>query len=167
MLTITKEFHFSASHVLEGLPSWHPCARMHGHNYVVVLELRASRDRLTPSGFVRDYRDLDEFKQWVDKTLDHRHLNESMEWNPTSENLAIWIYERWIEDFPELTAVRVCETAKTTAEYRPGALSELTAGALNTRRVTTAPSFPGTRVARTGVLIGDGPERIGRQASGT
>lgn len=43
MLTITKGFHFSASHVLDRLPSWHPCARMHGHNYVVVLELPAPR----------------------------------------------------------------------------------------------------------------------------
>lgn len=119
MLKITKEFHFSASHVLDGLPRWHPCSRMHGHNYVVVLELSASPERLVPPGFVRDYLDLDTFKQWVDKTLDHRHLNEAMENVPTSENLAIWIYERWIGDIPELTAVKVCETAKTTAEYRP------------------------------------------------
>ncbi|WP_189267921.1 6-pyruvoyl trahydropterin synthase family protein, partial [Streptomyces fuscichromogenes] len=59
MFTITKEFHFSASHVLDQLPSWHPCARMHGHNYIVVLELSAADDALTPPGFVRDYRDLD------------------------------------------------------------------------------------------------------------
>lgn len=78
MLTITKEFHFSASHVLDRLPSWHPCARMHGHNYVVVLELSARREDLTDAGFVRDYRELDAFKQWMDDTLDHRHLNEAM-----------------------------------------------------------------------------------------
>ena len=51
MFTITKEFHFSASHVLDRLPSWHPCARMHGHNYVVVLELSARPDQLTEAGF--------------------------------------------------------------------------------------------------------------------
>jgi 6-pyruvoyltetrahydropterin/6-carboxytetrahydropterin synthase len=78
MLTITKEFHFSASHVLDRLPSWHPCARMHGHNYVVVLELSARREDLTEAGFVRDYRELDAFKKWMDDTLDHRHLNEAM-----------------------------------------------------------------------------------------
>lgn len=78
MLTITKEFHFSASHVLDRLPSWHPCARMHGHNYTVVLELSARREVLTETGFVRDYRDLDTFKKWMDETLDHRHLNEAM-----------------------------------------------------------------------------------------
>lgn len=78
MLTITKEFHFSASHVLDRLPSWHPCARMHGHNYIVVLELSARREDLTEAGFVRDYRELDAFKKWMDDTLDHRHLNEAM-----------------------------------------------------------------------------------------
>ena len=78
MLTITKEFHFSASHVLDRLPAWHQCARMHGHNYIVVLELSAPRDALTEAGFVRDYRELDAFKKWMDETLDHRHLNEVM-----------------------------------------------------------------------------------------
>ena len=39
MYRITKEFHFSASHQLKDLPDDHPCARMHGHNYVVVIEL--------------------------------------------------------------------------------------------------------------------------------
>ncbi|MCF4121286.1 6-carboxytetrahydropterin synthase [Antribacter sp. KLBMP9083] len=122
MLRITKEFHFSASHVLDGLPSWHPCARMHGHNYVVVLELSARQEDLVGPGFVRDYRDLDDFKKWVDHTLDHRHLNESMGGGgpPTAENLSTWIFGRWIDRYPDLTAVRVSETPKTWAEYRPG-----------------------------------------------
>jgi 6-pyruvoyltetrahydropterin/6-carboxytetrahydropterin synthase len=119
MLTITKEFHFSASHVLEGLPRWHPCSRLHGHNYAVVLELSAPDDRLVPPGFVRDYNDLDTFKQWMDKTLDHRHLNDVMEVQPTSEALARWVYDHWIEEFPELAAVKVYETPRTSAEYRP------------------------------------------------
>ncbi|GAB3166104.1 hypothetical protein GCM10027059_24680 [Myceligenerans halotolerans] len=78
MLRITKEFHFSASHVLDELPEWHPCARNHGHNYIVMLELSARAGDLTGPGFVRDYRDLDSFKKWVDETLDHRHLNDVM-----------------------------------------------------------------------------------------
>jgi 6-pyruvoyltetrahydropterin/6-carboxytetrahydropterin synthase len=122
MLTITKEFHFSASHVLDRLPSWHPCARMHGHNYIVVLELSAGRDELTEAGFVRDFRELDAFKKWMDDTLDHRHLNDTMGGgvSPSAENLAVWLFETWIERLPELTAVRISETPKTWAEYRPG-----------------------------------------------
>ncbi|MCX5234985.1 6-carboxytetrahydropterin synthase [Streptomyces prunicolor] len=121
MLTITKEFHFSASHVLDRLPSWHPCARMHGHNYIVVLELSAPLEDLTEAGFVRDYRELDAFKKWMDETLDHRHLNEAMGGgiSPSAENLAVWIFDLWTDRFPELTAVKVSETLKTWAEYRP------------------------------------------------
>jgi 6-pyruvoyltetrahydropterin/6-carboxytetrahydropterin synthase len=94
---------------------------MHGHNYVVVLELSARREDLTEAGFVRDYRELDAFKKWMDDTLDHRHLNEAMGGgiSPSAENLAAWIFDLWIERFPELTAVKVSETPKTWAEYRP------------------------------------------------
>ncbi|MEU2250343.1 6-carboxytetrahydropterin synthase [Streptomyces sp. NPDC019224] len=120
MFSISKEFHFSASHVLDRLPKWHPCARLHGHNYVVVLELSAEDDDLNDVGFVRDYRDLDAFKKWMDATLDHRHLNESMGGggSPTAENIAKWIYDTWCQDLPELSAVRVSETPKTWATYR-------------------------------------------------
>ncbi|WP_344102545.1 6-pyruvoyl tetrahydropterin synthase family protein [Myceligenerans crystallogenes] len=126
MLRITKEFHFSASHVIEGLPTWHPCARMHGHNYVVALELSARKEDLKGPGFVRDYRELDAFKRWIDDTLDHRHLNEAMNEAmgggsaPTAENLCTWIFDLWKTRLPELTAVRVDETPKTSAVYRPG-----------------------------------------------
>lgn len=121
MFTITKEFHFSASHVLDRLPSWHKCARLHGHNYVVVLELSAPADALTDAGFVRDYSDLDAFRKWMDATLDHRHLNEAMGGgiSPSAENLAKWIFDHWIGELPELTAVKVSETPKTWAAYRP------------------------------------------------
>jgi 6-pyruvoyltetrahydropterin/6-carboxytetrahydropterin synthase len=120
MLTITKEFAFSASHVLDRLPTWHPCARMHGHNYLVRLELSAPREALDDTGFVRDYRDLDDFKKWMDETLDHRHLNEAMGGcSPSAENLAVWIFDLWSPRIPELTAVHVSETPKTWAVYRP------------------------------------------------
>lgn len=122
MLTITKEFAFSASHVLDRLPAWHPCARMHGHNYTVLLELAAPEAALTEAGFVRDYRDLDPFKKWMDETLDHRHLNETMGGgcSPSAENLAMWIFKLWAGRIPELAAVHVSETPKTWAVYRPG-----------------------------------------------
>ncbi|MFE9018924.1 6-pyruvoyl tetrahydropterin synthase family protein [Streptomyces sp. NPDC007808] len=122
MLSITKEFHFSASHRLAGLPPDHPCGRLHGHNYVVVLELSATEDDLTGPGFVRDYGELGVFKKWLDDTVDHRHLNDVLTGtNPSAEHIAMWIYRTWAADFPELTAVRVSETPKTWATYRPAA----------------------------------------------
>ncbi|WP_405709708.1 MULTISPECIES: 6-pyruvoyl trahydropterin synthase family protein [unclassified Streptomyces] len=122
MLSITKEFHFSASHRLAGLPPDHQCGRLHGHNYIVVLELSARPDQLTGPGFVRDYGELSVFKKWLDDTIDHRHLNDVLpDLNPTAEHLAMWIHRTWAPDLPELTAVRVSETPKTWATYRPAA----------------------------------------------
>jgi 6-pyruvoyltetrahydropterin/6-carboxytetrahydropterin synthase len=116
---ISKEFHFSASHRLTGLPQDHPCSRLHGHNYAVSLELSAPDGGLDEAGFVRDYGDLADFKKWLDHELDHRHLNEVVGLNPSAENLSRWMYQAWSERLPELAAVRVSETAKTWAEYRP------------------------------------------------
>ncbi|MDK9708083.1 MAG: 6-pyruvoyl tetrahydropterin synthase family protein [Desulforhopalus sp.] len=118
MYTINKEFAFSASHQLLGLPDGHPCARLHGHNYTVQVELQASE--LNAYGFVRDYRELVAFKDYLEEEIDHRHLNDLFgDDSVTAEKLArrffTWCKDRW----PEVSAVRVSETPKTWAEYRP------------------------------------------------
>ncbi|MEV0680143.1 6-carboxytetrahydropterin synthase [Actinosynnema sp. NPDC050436] len=119
MLIISKEFHFSASHVLHELPEGHQCGRMHGHNYVVVIELSAPPDQLTRAGFVRDFGELGAVKSWIDDEVDHRHLNDVLgELNPSAEHIARWIFDQWKEKFPELSAVKVSETPRTWAEYR-------------------------------------------------
>ena len=118
MFTIRKEFHFSASHVLKHLPENHPCSRMHGHNYIVTVELRTKKKRdLTEAGFVCDYRALEPIKKYIDDTLDHRHLNDIFPFNPTAEFLAEEIYKQFKERFPRLWAVEVSETPKTNARY--------------------------------------------------
>lgn len=115
MYTITKEFQFSASHQLQGLPDAHPCSRLHGHNYRVEFVLRSAE--LSSVGFVRDYRVLDVCKQYLDSTLDHRHLNDVLPVNPTAELLAEHLYYAFKPEIPELVCVRVSETEKTWAEY--------------------------------------------------
>jgi 6-pyruvoyltetrahydropterin/6-carboxytetrahydropterin synthase len=113
---IEKEFSFSAAHYLERLPPEHPCARIHGHNYRVILRLAASSvDRI---GFVRDYHDLDSVKKLLDLTLDHRILNEVWpEMNPTAENIAKRLFDEFRTYFPELVELGVSETDKTWAWY--------------------------------------------------
>ena len=118
MYTISKQFHFSASHQLLNLPNTHPCARLHGHNYIVEVVLES--EMLNKYGFVRDYTDLDELKGFIDDNLDHRHLNDVLGHdNTTAEALAKFIYE-WAEPkWPELSIVRISETPKTWASYTP------------------------------------------------
>lgn len=117
MYIITKQFSFSASHVLENLPEGHPCTRLHGHNYVVELVLEGMD--LNESGFVRDYLELAPFKSFIEEKLEHRHLNDVVDGPTSAENLARFLYEFARGLWPEVTAVRVSETPKTWAEYRP------------------------------------------------
>ncbi len=118
MFRICKAFRFSASHQLSGLPQEHPCSRLHGHNYLVEVELQSAQ--VDGVGFVLDYRAMDAFKGWLNGVLDHRHLNDCMTSNPTAESLAFELFQqatRLLGD--RVCAVRVRETDATLAEYRP------------------------------------------------
>ena len=118
MFRISKEYHFSASHQLLHLAADHPCARLHGHNYIVEVELQSQT--LNADGFVRDYRELDALKQYIDERFDHRHLNEILgDDHVTAELIAQHFYDWCKARWPEVVAVRVRETPKTMAEYRP------------------------------------------------
>ena len=88
--TVSKQFTFSASHQLTGLPEDHPCSRLHGHNYIVEVTYSGVPDEV---GFVIDYRDLEPLKRLFDDVLDHRHLNDVVEFNPTAENLSRYVLQ--------------------------------------------------------------------------
>lgn len=117
MYRISKEYHFSASHVLEGLRPGHPCGRLHGHNYEVRLTLES--EELDGHGFVIDYGDLDPFAHVIATTYDHRHLNDVLDGQPSAENLARTLYgiAKYRLGWLNVVSVEVKETKKTTAEY--------------------------------------------------
>ncbi len=118
MYRITKEFHFSASHQLFGLAEDHQCARLHGHNYIAVIELAS--EGLNAHGFVRDYLELAPLKRYIDDELDHRHLNDVLgDECVTAERMAKHLYDWCAARWPETAAVKISETPKTWAEYRP------------------------------------------------
>jgi len=115
MYKISKQFSFSASHILEGLPADHPCTRLHGHNYIVTVHLKS--ETLDDKGFVKDYRELNVIKDYIDKHLDHRHLNDVFKVNPTAENIARELFEIFVKIIPQIYAIEVSETPKTSAMY--------------------------------------------------
>lgn len=120
--TIAKTFEFSASHQLFGLEDGHKCSRLHGHNYRVTIEVTGPLDG---NEMVLDYGRLDPFNDWLKGEVDHRHLNDLVDFNPTAERLAEWFYdhaERLLPPLPvgvRITATRVMETTRTSAEFRP------------------------------------------------
>jgi 6-pyruvoyltetrahydropterin/6-carboxytetrahydropterin synthase len=122
MYAISKSFGFAASHQLEALPASHPCSRLHGHNYQVVVELEAAM--VDTVGMVYDYRKLAPFKAWLDGHLDHTHLNDVMAGEPTAEHLAALLYqvaagELELPEHVSVAGVGVAETPTTWAWFRP------------------------------------------------
>lgn len=122
MYRISKDFSFAASHRLGGLPPGHKCARTHGHNYIVRIEL--ARTALSSIGFVRDYEELSAVGEWLTNTWDHRDLNEVTTYEPTAENLAraLWdvVTDLLIHQDDEQVSVGVSETPRTWAWYSEG-----------------------------------------------
>jgi 6-pyruvoyltetrahydropterin/6-carboxytetrahydropterin synthase len=117
MKTISKEFHFSAAHRLDGLPEDHPCSRLHGHNYILKVFLKGDTNDV---GFIQDYRELDKIKKYVDDVLDHQYLNEVFPMhNTTVENITEILFGYFKLDYPLLCAIELSETPKTNCRYEP------------------------------------------------
>jgi len=116
-MELRKTFQFEAAHLLPKLPKSHKCRRLHGHSFQV--ELGVTGDCEPELGWVMDYAEIAEaFKPILEK-LDHYYLNEipGLE-NPTSENIAIWIWKKLKRRLPLLTEVVVAETCTARCVYR-------------------------------------------------
>src|SRR5262245_19284817 len=117
IVELRKSFQFEAAHLLPNLPDDHKCRRLHGHSFQVEIAVAGECDpRL---GWLIDYADLvAAFKPIWDR-LDHRYLNElsGLE-NPTSENIAAWIWRELKPHLPLLVEVVVAETCTARCVYR-------------------------------------------------
>ena len=116
-MELRKTFQFEAAHLLPHLPAAHKRHRLHGHSFKVELAVEGDCD---PNlGWVIDYAEISRaFKPILDK-LDHFYLNEipGLE-NPTSENIAIWIWQRLKPKLPLLSEIVVAETCAARCVYR-------------------------------------------------
>src|SRR5688500_16133357 len=116
-MDIFKEFTIEAAHRLPNVPAGHKCARLHGHSFRIEIHVRGPLGSRT--GWVLDFADLKSACQPLFDQPDHHYLNEidGLE-NPTSENLAIWIWDRVHPGRPLLSKVVVRETCTTGCVYR-------------------------------------------------
>jgi 6-pyruvoyltetrahydropterin/6-carboxytetrahydropterin synthase len=116
-MDIYKEFHFEAAHHLPNVPVGHKCARLHGHSFHVRVFLSGPIGE--HSGWVMDFAELKKVFAPLHDQLDHHYLNEipGLE-NPTSENIAHWIWHELADNLPLLSAVEVRETCTSGCIYR-------------------------------------------------
>ena len=116
-MEISKTFRIEAAHRLPNVPDGHKCSRLHGHSFAIAIHVSGPLDPAL--GWVMDYADLKAAFAPLYDQLDHRYLNEvpGLE-NPTSEQLARWIWDRLAPRLPLLSKVVVNETCTTACEYR-------------------------------------------------
>ena len=116
-MDIYKEFHFEAAHLLPNVPPGHKCARLHGHSFQVRLSV--SGDAVEPTGWVMDFSDIKASFKPVLEQLDHYYLNDipGLD-NPTSENIARWIWRKLKPGLPQLSQVEIRETCTSGCIYR-------------------------------------------------
>jgi 6-pyruvoyltetrahydropterin/6-carboxytetrahydropterin synthase len=117
---IFKEFSFEAAHRLPNVPDGHKCSRLHGHSFRAELRVAGPVDPHT--GWVADFADLKAAFAPLLEQLDHRYLNDidGLD-NPTSENLARWIWYRLSSRIAaplRLREVTVRETCTAGCSYR-------------------------------------------------
>jgi len=116
-MDIFKAFTIEAAHRLPNVPEGHKCARLHGHSFRIELHVAGEPDPHT--GWVMDFADIKALFKPIHDQLDHHYLNEieGLE-NPTSEQLAIWIWKRLKPDLPGLVEVTLHETCTSGCRYR-------------------------------------------------
>jgi 6-pyruvoyltetrahydropterin/6-carboxytetrahydropterin synthase len=116
-MDIFKEFTVEAAHRLPNVPDGHKCGRLHGHSFR--LELHVTGAIGESSGWIMDFADIKSRFQSLHDILDHNFLNDvpGLE-NPTSENLAKWLWQKLKPQLDQLSAVIVRETCTSGCIYR-------------------------------------------------
>ncbi|MEK7683764.1 MAG: 6-carboxytetrahydropterin synthase QueD [Nitrospirota bacterium] len=120
MFELMVDTTFAAAHQLRGYKG--KCEQLHGHNWKVQVHVVA--EKLNDIDIAIDFHDLKELLDEVVAPLDHSFLNDIFpftEKNPSSENIAKWIYDSLNKKLPDehvqVSAVTVWESETTAATY--------------------------------------------------
>jgi 6-pyruvoyltetrahydropterin/6-carboxytetrahydropterin synthase len=120
MYELMVESKFSAAHQLRGYQG--QCEKLHGHNWRVTVAVTA--ERLDEQGLAIDFHQLKKALREILDQLEHTFLNDIFPFtqiNPSSENLAKWIYDNMMkkvnDDNIEVASVTVWESDTASASY--------------------------------------------------
>ena len=112
MYTVSIEDSFAAAHSLRDYDG--KCANLHGHNWKIVVKVLT--EKLDDAGIAIDFHDLKAItKEFID-LLDHKNLNELDYFsyqNPTSENIARFLYAKIQERLPSYIKIDEIEVIES------------------------------------------------------
>jgi 6-pyruvoyltetrahydropterin/6-carboxytetrahydropterin synthase len=115
-MEIFKEFTFESAHRLPHVPAGHKCGRLHGHSFRCEVHVSGEVNRET--GWIIDFADIKTAFEPLRQRLDHNYLNEIEGLsNPTSENIARWIWNQLKPELPLMNRVVVRETCTCGCSY--------------------------------------------------
>lgn len=114
-MKLFKEFTFEAAHKLPLVSKNHKCSNLHGHSFKIKICIDGPINEM---GWVMDFSELKQVCSPYISELDHSYLNEivGLE-NPTSENIAIWLWDRLVEPLQNLSSITVMETCNSGCKY--------------------------------------------------
>ncbi|MDD5561960.1 MAG: 6-carboxytetrahydropterin synthase QueD [Candidatus Omnitrophica bacterium] len=116
MYSLKVEGAFSSAHNLRGYKG--KCEDLHGHNWRVEISIQS--EELDNIGMVLDFKYLKSKLNAVLEKMDHKYLNKLSYFkkvNPTSENIAEYIYNQLKKPLPLLKSVTVWENVASSATY--------------------------------------------------
>ena len=119
MYKVSATTNFASAHKLRGYEGL--CENLHGHNWSIKVQLGSKQ--LDEIGIVYDFKKLKKNLTDIVILLDHKYLNEIPPFdkiNPTSENIAKYIYDSLSEIVPphiKVFSVEIGESEKYTATY--------------------------------------------------
>ena len=115
-MEIFKAFTIEAAHRLPHVPAGHKCGRLHGHSFRIEVHVQGPID--PKSGWIIDFADIKDAFKAIEDQIDHHYLNEveGLE-NPTSENIARWIWHKLKLSLPSLSRIVVRETCTSGCIY--------------------------------------------------
>ena len=116
MYEVLVKSEFSAAHMLRGYKG--KCENMHGHNWAV--EAAVSSTTLNKGGLLLDFRVLKDRLEKILSRLDHKNLNKIAYFkkhNPTSENIAKYIFDMLVKNGIGPYRVSVWESDTSCATY--------------------------------------------------
>lgn len=115
-MEVFRQFTFDAAHRLDHLPEGHKCARVHGHTYRLKIYAQGPLD--PKIGWVVDFARIKQAASAVLDQLDHRLLNDvpGLE-QPTTEHIAVWIWDRLGPTLPELSRIELWENENSGVVY--------------------------------------------------